>query len=50
MYKQTGKSKGYAFITVLTHIREELMKLSGLEFIGKNILIEEARKKTIRAT
>ena len=42
MDEQTGKSKGYAFVTVLTHISEELMKLNGLEFTDKNFLIEEA--------
>ena len=45
--KQTGKSKGYAFVTVPAHISEELMNLNGLEFIGKNLLIEEARKKLL---
>ena len=46
MDEQTGKSKGYAFVTVPTHINEELMKLNGLEFTGKNLVIEEAQKKT----
>ena len=27
-------------MTVLTHISEELMKLNGLEFTGKNLVIE----------
>ena len=45
MDEQAGKSKGYTFVTVPTHINEELMKLNGLEFTGKNLVIEEARKK-----
>ena len=45
MDEQTGQSQGYAFVTVPTHINEELMKLNGLEFTGKNLVIEEARKK-----
>ena len=45
MDEQPGKSKGYGFVTVLTHISEELMKLNGLEFTGKNVVIEETRKK-----
>ena len=32
MDEQTVKSDGYAFVTVSTHISEELMKLNGLEF------------------
>ena len=51
MNKQSGKSKGYAFFTVPTHISKELIVLNGLEFTGKNLLlIEEAEKKTIRTT
>ena len=46
MDEQTGKSKGYPFVTVPTHINEELMKLNGLEFTGKSLVIEEAQKKT----
>ena len=45
MDEQTGKSKGYPFVTVPTHINEELMKLNGLEFTGKSLVIEEAQKK-----
>ena len=37
MDEKTGKSKG--------HSSEELMKLNDLVFTGKNLLIEEARKK-----
>ena len=32
-------------VTVPRHIGEELMKLNGLEFTGKNFVTEEARKK-----
>ena len=43
--EQKSKCKGYAFVTVSTHISDELMKLNGLEFTGKNIVIEEAQKR-----
>ena len=46
MDEQTGKTKGYVFVTIPTHISEGFMKLNGLSFTGKNLLIEEARKKT----
>ena len=38
------KPKAYAFVTVPTHISEELMKVNGLEFTSKNILIKKAQK------
>ena len=44
MVDQTGKSNGYAFFTAPLHISEELMKLNGSEFIGRNLLIEKAQK------
>ena len=47
MDEQTGKTKGYVFVTIPTHISEGFMKLNGLSFTGKNLLIEEARKKTL---
>jgi len=39
----TGKSKGFAFVTVPEHITEELLKLTGIEFYGRQIVIEEAK-------
>ena len=33
-----GKNKGYIFITSTEHVLVELINLSGLEFIGKNII------------
>ena len=47
MDEQTGKTKVYVFVTIPTHISEGLMKLNGLSFTGKNLLIEEARKKNL---
>ena len=44
MVNQTGKSNGYAFFTASLHISEELMKLNGSEFTGRNLLIEKAQK------
>jgi len=41
--EKTGKSKGYAFITVPEGITHELTNLAGIEFWGKNLVIEEAR-------
>ena len=48
MDEQTGKSKGYAFVTVPAHISEELMKLNGLEFTGKNLIAEAPKKLSER--
>ena len=45
MENQTGKPKGYAFVTVPKHVSKELIKLSSIDFKGKFLLIEEARKK-----
>ena len=42
--EETGKSKSYTFVTVPTYISEKLMKLNGLEFTGKNLVLEEAQK------
>lgn len=39
----TGKSRGYAFLTLPSHISKEVIKLDGIEFKNLNIKIEEAR-------
>ena len=41
--KNTGKSKGFAFINVPQHVYNELVKLNGIEFQNHFIRIEEAR-------
>ena len=41
--KNTGKSKGFAFLNVPQHVYNELVKLNGIEFQNNFIRIEEAR-------
>ncbi|XP_057301759.1 3'-5' ssDNA/RNA exonuclease TatD-like isoform X2 [Hydractinia symbiolongicarpus] len=41
--EKTGKSKNFAFVNVPEHVHSELMKLNGIEFYGKMIVIEEAK-------
>lgn len=43
--EKTGKSKNFAFITVPEHVHNELMKLNGIEFYGRQLVIEEAKTK-----
>lgn len=42
---KTGKSKNFAFINVPEHVHNELMKLNGIEFYGRQLVIEEAKTK-----
>ena len=42
--KNTGKSKGFAFLNVPQQVYNELVKLNGIEFQNHFIRIEEARK------
>ena len=37
-----GKSKNFAYITVPEFLHSEIIKLNGLEFFGKCVVIEEA--------
>ena len=46
--KNTGKSKGFAFLKVPHYVSDELIKLNGFEFQKQNIKIENAR--TLRQT
>lgn len=41
--EKTGKSKNFAFITVPEHVNSELLKLNGIEFYGRQLVIEEAK-------
>lgn len=41
--EKTGKSKNFAFINVPEHVHSELMKLNGIEFYGRQLVIEEAK-------
>lgn len=43
--EKTGKSKNFAFIDVPEHVNSELMKLNGIEFYGRQLVIEEAKTK-----
>merc|ERR1712096_521563 len=42
---KTGKSKNFAIVTVPEHVHSELIKLNGIEFYGRQIVIEEAKTK-----
>jgi RNA recognition motif-containing protein len=43
--EKSGKSKGFAFITVPEHVASELMNLNGIEFYGRQLVIEESKAK-----
>ena len=43
--EKTGKSKNFAFVNVPEHVHSELMKLNGIEFYGRQVVIEEAKTK-----
>lgn len=43
--EKTGKTKNFAIVTVPEHVHSELMKLNGIEFYGRQIVIEEAKTK-----
>ena len=48
--KNTGKSKGFAFLKAPQHVPNELIKLNGFEFQKQSIRIENVRtsRKTRR--
>ena len=41
--RNTGKSKGFAFLEAPPHVSDELIKLNGFEFQKQSIRIENAR-------
>ena len=41
--KRMGQSKGFAFLSVPAHVRDEIIKLDGIEFKNQTIKIEKAR-------
>ena len=41
--KQSGESKGFAFVNVPEHIAQELLKFNGIEFYGRPLQIEPAK-------
>ena len=43
MNDKTGQSKGYAFVSALKHVYNELLKLNEVNFYGSQIKIEEAK-------
>ena len=48
LINKTGKSKGFAFIVTSEKIHQDLLKLDGIDLLGRNLLIKEAfsnRKK-----
>jgi len=44
--EKTGKSKNFAIVTAPEHVHAELIKLNGIEFYGRQIVIEEAKTKS----
>ena len=43
--QKTGKSKGYAFLNVPDHVYSEIVKLNGVKFKSKQLVLEEAKTK-----
>ena len=43
--KRTGKSKEYAYLNVLDHVYSQMVKLNGVEFKSKQLVLEEAKTK-----
>lgn len=41
--EKTGKLKNFAYVNVPEHVHSELMKLNGIEFYGRQVVIEEAK-------
>ena len=41
--KHAGQSKGFAFLNVPAHVRDEIIKLDGNEYKNQTIKIEKAR-------
>ena len=37
---KTGKSKGFAFIITPEKVHQELLKLNGMDWLGRKILIK----------
>ena len=48
--KNTGKSKGFAFLNVPQHVYNELVKLNGIEFQNHFIRIERIEECTTKQT
>ena len=44
--KNTGKYQKFAFITTPDHVQDELLKLNGVEFKGRPIIVETAKSKS----
>ena len=44
--KSTGKHRGSAFITTPDHLHDELLKLNGVEFKGRPIVVETAKTRS----
>ena len=45
--KRTGQSKGFAFLNVPTYVRDEIIKLDGIEYKDQTIKIEKARTQQL---
>ena len=47
MDKNTGKSKSFAFLTIPSHISDEVKKLNGIEFQNRKIKIQDAKTRAV---
>ena len=43
----TGKKKYFAYVTAPQHVTTEFIKLNGIQFNSKCIIVEEAKKKSV---
>ena len=44
--KSTGKHRGFAFMTTPDHVHDEILKLNGVEFDGRSIVVETAKSRS----
>ena len=47
MDKNTGKSKSFAFLTIPSHISDEVKKLNGIKFQNRQIKIQDAKTRAV---
>ena len=45
LINKTGKSKGFVFIVTTEKVHQDLLKLDGIDLLGRKLLIKEARNQ-----
>ena len=45
LINKTGKSKGFVFIVTPEKVHHDLLKLDGIDLLGRKLLIKEARNQ-----